>query len=322
MSTVPQKAQRLGIIEANKRSARWVLKLGGLSVWQLCKRTLKDARRDDVMGSAAQLSFYFMLALFPLISFACSVAAFTVSNDQEFSNRLLQYLKPSMPDAAFTLTKSVVQQVLQNPSHARLGFSLLVTVWSASYGVEAIIDGVNVAFDVREFRSWWKRRLLALAMTIILEAGVLFVLTLIFWGGNFAGFMAEESGAQPVLAWLRPILRWVFLTLCLLIVIAFIYRIAPNLKRETIVAVLPGAIVAVIGWILSALAFRWYMNVFFSSYTTMYGSLGAAVALLLWLYLTGAVLLLGAELNSEIRWAASESGSGDAKEILQENRTR
>jgi membrane protein len=128
----------------------------------LLKRTLADARRDEVMGRAAQLSFYFMLALFPLISLACSVAAFAVSNDQHFSQRPRESLRPTMPEAAFALTKSVITQVLQNPSHMRLGISLLLTVWSASYGVEALINGVNVAFNVREYRSWWKRRLLAL----------------------------------------------------------------------------------------------------------------------------------------------------------------
>jgi membrane protein len=322
MSTAPAKARRPGIIEANKRSARWVLRLGGLSPSALLKRTLADTRCDDVMGRAAQLSFYFMLALFPLISFACSVAAFAVSDDQQFSRRLLQSLRPTMPDAAFTLMKSAIAQVLQNPSHARLGVSLLLTVWSASYGVEALIDGVNVAFDVREHRSWWKRRLLALGLTIVLEALVLLAFSTIFWGTRIADLLAGRSGTQGLLVSLWPAVQWGFLILCLSGAIALVYRLAPNLRTQSLVAVLPGTLLAVVGWILAALAFRFYIDVFFTSYTNTYGSLAAAIALLLWLYLTAAILLLRAELNSEIRWAASDSGSGDAQEALKENRSR
>ena len=322
MSISGADPRKTGVLKANKRSAQWVLRLGGLSPWELTKRTFKDTRRDDAIGRAAQLSFYFILALFPLIVFACSVAALAVSNEQKFSQQLLNYLKPTMPDQVFSLTANVIHQVLNNPSHARLGFSLLFSIWSASYGVEALIDGVNMSFDVQHGRSWWKRRILAIGLTLVLDVAILLAFATIFWGGRIAEGGAKKSGTEWLFVRLWPFLRWGFLIFFLFAAVSLIYRVAPNLKKQTLVAVLPGAILAVVGWIAATFVFRFYIDKVFTSYTSMYGSLGAVIALLLWLYLTAVILLIGAEVNSEIRWAASESGSGDAREELKENRAR
>ncbi len=298
----------------------WVLHLGGLSPWELTKRVFKDSRRDDALGRAAQLSFYLLLAFFPLVIFACSVAGSVVSDQQRFSDSIMKSLRPLVPDAGYSVLQSILHQVLGS-KRLRVG-SLLFALWTASYGLEAIITGVNVAFDIRESRSWWKRRLLAIAMTAILAAAIIVLLLLAVWGQGTGAWLADREGIGWLFRAGSPYLGWTLIVVALFCAVTLIYRFAPNLQRESLFSVLPGAVVAIALWIGSSLAFRYYVDAFFSSYKNIYGSLGAVIAIMLWLYLSSTALIVGAELNSEIRWAASDAGDPHAKELLQENRKR
>lgn len=298
-------------------SQKWVLKLGYLSIQKLLKRVLAESRRDGVLDRAAQLSFYFVLAFFPLMIFACSLAGKIISSESEFSHAILSYMRPLLPPVGFQMLTTIFDQVLKT-NHLHI-ISFCFALWSASYGLEAVIDGLNEVFDVKEFRSWWKRRALALAMTAVLSVSAVFGIALIAWGSKL-GHLAGTAGVKW-LFWIGwPYARWTTAVVFLFLAVTIIYRVAPNLRKQTLLSVLPGTVVAIGLWILASLAFRLYLSKFYGSYKSVYGSLGAPVATLLWLYLSGVALLLGAEVNSAIRWAAKEAGDRSASEALEENR--
>ena len=289
-----------------------VFSLGGLSCWELTKRVLVDSRHDDALGWASQLSFYFILAFFPMMIFACSVTGYFVANQQQTSDTITGYLRPVLPDAGFQMIESVLHQVL-GTQHIRWT-GLLVALWSASYGVEALINGLNVAFDVRESRSWWKRRLLALLMSGILSAAIAAVLLCLVWGGALGQWMASKTGEAGLFSTLWPVTRWVIVFGFLFATITLLYRVAPNLRTQSLIAVLPGVMAAILLWISASFGFKLYLSFSFSSYKSLYGSLGSLIALMLWLYLSGAALLVGAEVNSEIGWAIKDAGAPGERE--------
>jgi membrane protein len=180
---------------------------------------------------------------------------------------------------------------------------------------------MNFSFDVRDTRSWWKRRLLGIGMTLLLGMALPLALVTTVWGSSAARAMAEAVGAGDLLDGVWGGLRWSFLLLFLLVRVGCIYRFAPNLKSQTWTAITPGALFSVALWVLLTVGLRIYIDRYFESYTLLYGSMGAAIALMLWLWLSGAALLIGAEVNSEIRWAAAEAGSGDARKPFEEGET-
>jgi membrane protein len=300
------------------KGTRWVWLLGGLKPRELLKRVISDAARDRVLGFSAQLSFYFLLAFFPLLIFVSSLAGIVLSNDQALSRRVMTYLRPTMPDAAADLVESIIDEVLSGSSHASLGIGLLFAIWAASFGMEAIIEGMNAAFDVREFRTWWKRRLLAISMTVFTGFAILLVLGAILLGGMVSTWLAT-SWNVPALTWLWSFAEWAIVLLFAFATVSLIYMYAPNLRYQPWVATLPGTFVALGIWLAASLALRLYVDLSFGSYVSMYGSMGAAVVIMLWLYVTSAALLIGAEVNSEIRWAASEEGSQEAQKSLEES---
>ena len=315
MAKTTAKVRRLEPQEL--QGTQWAWRLGGLRVGELLKRVAADSGRDRVFGWAAQLSFYFLLALFPLLIFVSSLAGILLSADRHLLDRALAYLEPAMPTAGAELLRSILQEVLSDSSQAGLGLGLLFTVWSASYGMEAIIDGMNAAFDVREFRAWWRRRLLAIGMTVLVGIALLLVLAGIVLGGAVSSALAAWIGLSG-LGWVWRVVEWTIVLVFLFGVVSLIYMYAPNLRYQPWVATVPGTIVALAIWIAASVAFRFYVDQFFGSYVSMYGSLGAGVVVLLWLYVSSAALLIGAEVNSEIRWAASNAGSPEARASLQQ----
>jgi membrane protein len=231
------------------QGTKWVWRLGGLGARDLVRNVVADARADRIFGAAAQLSFYFLLALFPLLIFASWLAGFVLSNDQELSNRVVQYLKPVMPEAAVEFAASILQQVVSGTGHAGTSLAfMLFAIWSASYGMEAIIHGLNQVFDTKEFRSWWKRRLLAIGMTVLTALAISGVLIALVFGGSLSVWIAGWMGIEEVGKFWGYV-EWGVLLLFLLLVVSLIYTRAPNLRYQPWVATLPGTAVALAIWV-------------------------------------------------------------------------
>ena len=175
-----------------------------------------------------------------------------------------------------------------------------------------MIEGLNAAYEITEQRSWWKVRLTALWLTVGFSVFTVLALLLILLGPRVGRLLASEIGHAGLMTWLWDVGRWPVAFILVTLTVNLLYRYAPDLERWTLPFFTPGALIAVLLWILVSWGFRLYLH-FFNSYNATYGSLGAVVILMLWLYLTGAAILIGAEVNSEIENAAAEAGEPDAR---------
>jgi membrane protein len=277
--------------------------LSGLSWTEFFKRLWVQLNEDDVWGRAAQLSYYFLLALFPLLLFLVTLLGYFTDASEELRNKLISYLGQIMPASALDLVHSTLDEVGSRKGGGKLSFGLLVTLWAASNGMGAISQTLNIAYEVEESRPWWKVRLISVGLTVLLSLLIISALALVLYGTRLAGLIAwyAELGDTFVLAW--KILQWPIVLCFLLFSFGCIYFFAPDLSDQRWEWVTPGAVVAVVVWLLASFGFRAYLH-FFNSYSATYGSLGALIILMLWFYLTGIAVLIGGEINSELERSA------------------
>jgi membrane protein len=287
--------------------------LGGLTWKELAKRVWHEMQEDDVFGRAAQLSYYFLLALFPLLLFLTSLLGYFAEAGTHLRDQLLGYLATVMPDSASELVHTTVDEISKAKGGGKLSFGILATLWAASNGMGAISESLNVAYNVKESRPWWKARLTSIILTIALAVLIISALTLVLYGGEIGEKIAAEFalGSAFTITW--KIVQWPIVLCFVLLSFSLIYYFAPDLREQEWKWITPGSIIGVALWLLVSFAFRAYLH-FFNSYSATYGSLGAVIILMLWFYLTGAAILIGGETNSEIENAAAEEGAPDAKE--------
>jgi membrane protein len=198
-------------------------------------------------------------------------------------------------------------------SGGKVSFGILAALWAASNGMSAITESLNVAYDITESRPWWKKRLVAVGLTIALSTLIIAALVLVLGGGHIADSLANSYGFGFVFSVLWKIVQWPLIIAAMLFAFALIYYFAPDFHKQSWVWITPGAVVGVALWLGISLAFRLYLH-FFNSYSKTYGSLGAVIILMLWFYFTGLAILVGSEMNSEIENAAAEHGAVDAKD--------
>jgi membrane protein len=274
------------------------------------RRVWKRANEDDILGRASQLSYYFLLALFPFLLFLITLFGYFSGTSSELRRELIKYLSSVVPGSAVRLVVVMVDEITQARGGGKLSFGLLAALWAASSGMGAIGETLNHAFGVRETRSWWKVRLVSVALTIALSILITSALALVLYGGQLGQFLAASIGLGNAFTVTWAILQWPIALVCVLISFSLIYHFAPDLgaknhdqkfaaadyRRRWLT---PGAVVAVTLWLAASLGFRLYLH-FFNSYSATYGSLGALIVLMLWFYLTGAAILFGGEINCEL----------------------
>lgn len=288
-------------------------KFSGLTWKDLGKRVLSEIQEDDVFGRSAQLAYYFLLALFPLLLFLISVIGILLGSGTGLRHSLFNYLSQVLPGGAFQLVDSTISEVSTASSGGKVTFGLLAALWAASNGMGAITQALNVAYNVKETRPWWKQRLTAMGLTLNLSVLIISALVLVLYGGRLAYYVAGNYGFGEVFNITWKVLQWPIVVAFILLAFALIYYLAPDLHEQKWAWVTPGSIVGVGLWLLVSFGFKLYLH-FFDSYSKTYGTLSAVIVLMLWLYLTGAAILVGGEVNSEIENAAAKEGDPDAKE--------
>src|SRR5688572_1425589 len=289
------------------------LSLGGLSWKELGKRVYAEVMDDDVLGRAAQLSYYFLLALFPALLFLTSLLGYMAGEDSQLRQGLFEYLSAVLPGEASKLVSQTVTDVTQGSGGGKLSFGILATLWAASNGMGAISETLNVAYEVKETRPFWRVRLTAIALTLALAFLIVSALVLVLYGHDLAELVAGKFGLGEAFEWAWKILQWPIVLAFVLFAFALLYYFAPDLHDQTWKLVTPGSVLGVALWLLVSFGFKAYLS-YFNTYSATYGSLGAVIILMLWFYFTGAAILIGGEINSEIEHAAAELGHPDAKE--------
>lgn len=275
---------------------------------ELGKRVWSEMSHDDVFGNAAKLAYYFLLALFPLLIFLTSIIGMIIGSGTGMRHMFFNYLSRVMPSGAFELIDKTMLEVSTASGAGKLSFGFLAALWAASSGMGAITQALNTAFNVEEKRSWWRQRAVAVGLTLTLSVLIITALAIVLGGGKIADHLASLSiiGEASAVVW--KILQWPIALAFMLLAFALIYYFAPNLRRKTWKLITPGSIAGVVLWLAVSFAFKAYLH-FFNSYSKTYGSLGAVIVLMLWLYLTGLAVLIGGELNSEIDKAVKDSRS-------------
>jgi membrane protein len=267
---------------------------------ELFRRTVIDAIEDGCPGLAAQLAFYFFLAVCPALLFLISLVAYLPMEPAIAAT--LQRLHAVLPQDVVALIEWQVEQVLGAGSSGLLTVGMAGAVWSSSSAVTAIICALNRAYDLEEFRPWWQTRLLAIGLTLALTVFVLLAFALVVGGADLAAWLASWTGAGNAFARVWRIAQWPIAFALVVVAIDLVYRFAPNADAEW-VWITPGALLATGLWLLGSWGFRVYITNF-GDYGVVYGGIGGVVVLLLWFYVSGFALLVGAELNAEIDRAA------------------
>ncbi len=261
---------------------------------ELVLKIWNESIEDDVFGTAAELSYYFLLALFPLLIFVTSVIGFLPVAHTE----LLVDIARLVPPDAMKLVRDTLTDVVSHRSGGLLSFGLIASLWSASSGVASLMSGLNKAYDIVEKRSFWKRCLVSLGLSIATVVLVACGSVLVMIGHRLGVWLKEGLGFSTALAFVSTILSYVMGFGLLLAGIWALYYFGPAVKRGER-PVKPGALFASGGIVIGSLLFSLYLRVAPSASAT-YGSLGAVVTLMLWLYLMGLVLLVGGEINAEV----------------------
>ncbi len=263
---------------------------------------------DRIFGRAAELGFYFLFALFPTLFSASSVLGLAAQSAHQFYDHLLDYLSLVIPTAALGAVLTTFNETTAAASSGKMTFGLIAAIWSASAGISAVQDTLNDVYKVEDRLSYFAARLVAITLTIALT----FIATVglaSLLGGDFLAALAHRDIHQDelaaVAAFASRVAGGLVATILLALSFALTYYWAPNVKTRRWHWLTPGGAVGITGWLLCSLGLRGYFH-FFPSYSLAYGSLGAVIILLTWFYITGLMLLVGAEINSEIEAAAAE----------------
>jgi membrane protein len=262
-------------------------------------RVVQRVKDHEIFGRAAQLSYYFLLALFPLLLVLINVLGYMAQEGTAFRERLLLYLAALMPRSAITLVRTTLDEISNASGSGKLSFGLLAALWAASNGMGAISDTLNTAYNVRERRPWWRVRIISVCLTIALAILILAALAIVLYGGTIGEALAARYGFGDFFTSLWTIVQWPIALAFVLTTFNLIYNFAPDLPPGSRSWITPGAFVGVGFWLLVSFGFRVYLS-FFDSYSVTYGSLGALIVLMLWFYLTGVAILIGGEVNSEV----------------------
>ena len=256
------------------------------------KRLGEKITSDDILGNAAQVAFYLTFALFPLLLFLISLLGIILSDKQDLQNELFGILSQVMPASAFELVRTTLNEVTSNASGGKLTLGVLITLYSASAGIDNMRGTLNDVYDLKETRSWLRAKLTSLLLTLAIGALILAALGFIVYGTQFLDRSLPID--SPYI--LEP-LKWLVILAMLMLAFALLYNFAPNHDPLQWKWVSPGAAVGIALWIVLTGAFRLYLH-YFDSYAATYGSLGAMIILLFWLYLTALVILIGGAINA------------------------
>nr|WP_260871713.1 YihY/virulence factor BrkB family protein [Bacillus sp. X1(2014)] len=247
---------------------------------------------DDLPGLSAQLAYYFLLSLFPLLIVLFTLLPYFPIPHQD----MLGVVRDFAPVEAMDLIEKNVHNIMNHRNGGLLSFGIIGTIWSASNGINAIVKAFNKAYNVKESRSFIVSR----GMAILLTFGMIFVLILAIvlpvFGREIGIFLFSQLGYTTEFIKLWNTLSWLVSAIILFLIFTGLYWIAPNVKLKCRSA-FPGAAFATIGWIVSSIGLTFYVGNI-SNYSLTYGSIGAIIVLMIWLYISAFIIILGGEINA------------------------
>jgi membrane protein len=278
-------------------------------VAELARRVWHEINDDEVPDRGAALAYYFLFALFPTLLFLTSLLGLLPLPG--LMERLLAYVNQTMPGDAGSIVTRTLSEVQGSARGGLLSIGVLAALWASSAGMASVINALNIAYGVEDPRPWWRRRLVAVLLTLGFSMFILSALVLVVFGPHIGEAVAGRMGLGDVFTTVWNVVSVPLVMLFVLVGIALVYYFAPATEQHWR-WVTPGSAVGLVLWLAMSFSLRWYVANF-GNYSATYGSIGGVILLMLWLYLTGIVLLVGAEINAEIEHAAAERGEITAK---------
>ena len=269
---------------------------------EVIKRTWAEVRADDVFGRAAQLAYYFFVALFPFL--ISVIATLSVFGSADRGRALLfQFLSRALPPTAFALINQTFTEIIRSHGPLKMSAGIVFSLWSASAGMSAVMDTLNAAYKVKENRSLLRQYAVAAGLTLGIALLLVLSIIIVIFGDRIIQ-VALPAGIGSSL-W--EIAQWPLAIALILLAFAITYYFAPDFSIREWHWITPGAILGVILWLVASLGLRLYLH-FFGTYSSTYGSLGAVIILLLWFYLSGIAVLSGGVLNGVLQRLESSTG--------------
>lgn len=271
-----------------------------LSWREILTRTAREAMADNVFGMAAQLAYYFFFGLFPALLLLITIASYFPL--QALMDQVVGAMSGFAPPAAITIITEQIQKISASKPGGLLTFGVAAALWSTSSAMNAIIGTLNSAYDIEEGRPWWKVQVTAILLTLGVALFIIVSFALVIVGPTLATKIAVWVHLGAAFEWTWKILQWPVVFALAATGIALVYYFAPDAEQDW-VWLTPGSVLATTLWLLASLAFKYYV-VNISDYAATYGAIGGVMVLMLWLYISGAVILVGAEMNAEIEHAS------------------
>jgi membrane protein len=284
-------------------------KLGGLTVAELARRVWREIQDDEVFDRGAALAYYFLFALFPALLFLTALLGLLPIPN--LMDRLMEYVSRALPPDAVSIIQKTLREIIRGARGGLLSLGILGALWAASNGMVSIISALNAVYGVKETRPFWKAKALAIGLTLLFSVFILTALILMVFGPKIGESVASWVGLGALFTLVWNVVSVPIVILLVGVGVALVYYLAPAVEQK-FRWVTPGSTLAVVLWLAMSAGLRWYVT-HFANYNATYGSLGGAILLMLWLYLSGVTLLMGAEVNAEIEHAAAARGAADAK---------
>lgn len=273
-------------------------------------RLYNKADSTDLFNRAALVAFYFSFAFFPLLLFLITLAGLVLDSTESLKHDLYSYLFQILPISAYDLVQRTLDEIIESSSGGKLTIGLFVTLWSASAGVDSLRTSLNAIYELKESRPWWKTKIQSLVLTLMFILLLAVGLLAVSAGLDVFDHLLRLAGFEIDSPVISVVVQWLSVLLLLLVTSEVIYNWLPCHKVFNWFWATPGSTVAIILWVLFSAGFRLYLQ-YFNTYNRAYGSLGAVIILMLWMFLTGTAILIGGSINSVLYEMAMEpEGNG------------
>lgn len=251
---------------------------------------------DEITAMGSQLAYSLLLSFFPFLILLMTFIGYTKIK----SDDVIFALAHIFPAEIVKLIKDTVLEVVETRRSGLLSFSMITTIWTASNGFNAVIRGLNKAYDEKEKRPYWKVKLTALLCTIALVFIIFLTFGLLVFGELGANYLIKKFNYTKSLEFIIDISRYSIVLLIMVLVFTAVYRYTPS-KRLSLKETFPGAVFSTVGWTLISVGFSYYVNNF-ANYSRIYGSIGAIIALMSWLFISSIIILIGGEINATLAY--------------------
>jgi membrane protein len=290
-------------------------KFGGLTPLKLTQLVVKRIGDDELSTRSASLAYYFLLAVFPMFLFLVSLVGVFAGPGSQLRETIITALGRLAPGSASDVVHNVVNQTFKSSGGIKLAAGIIGALWAASGGMSAVVTSLNVIYRTKETRPWWKQKLTIVGLTLALALLIIVAIVLVLYGGTIGHAIAVHVGLGTAFKVLWSLLQWPVSLFAMFFAFSLIYYYGPNVEERHWYWVTPGGVGGVLLWLLASLGFRIYLH-FFNSYSATYGSLGAVIILMLWLYITGFAVLIGGEVNCVIEGEDKKAAVFEDKKAL------